>query len=303
MGDREMGRHEISVCIRDVRRSFGDIVAVNGLSLEVRQGEIFGLLGPNGAGKTTTISMVCGLLRADSGEIRINGDSLQTNPRGAASRIGHCPQELTIWEMLTCLEQLEFLGQQYGLTWKAARSRAHELLATFGLQEKARRLAKTLSGGMKRRLNIALGLVHDPEVLILDEPQAGLDPQSRIMVREQIRSLAGSKTVILTTHDMDEVDRVADRIAIIDRGELLVLDTPEGLKSHCGPAEVLEFQVTGEPSLEPDHFLGVVPEGTLSILEGSGTIRVVAEGALDLLPLLLERIRAGGVEVSDVALR
>ena len=139
--------------------------------------------------------------------------------------------DLVIWEQLTCLEQLEFMGQQYDLSRKLARQRALDLLDLLGLRDRRNKLAKTLSGGMKRRLNIALALVHSPDILILDEPQAGLDPQSRILVRDYIRSLAGHMTVILTTHEMDEADRLADRIAVIDHGHLLVLDTADNLKN------------------------------------------------------------------------
>ena len=157
----------------------------------------------------------------------MNGTALRDDIRACRRRIGLCPQELVIWETLTCLEQLVFVGTQYDLARGEARRRALELLDILGLSDKANKLAKTLSGGMKRRLNLALALVHDPELLVLDEPQAGLDPQSRILVREYIRSLAEEKTVLLTTHEMDEADRLAERIGIIDHGQLLVLDTPE----------------------------------------------------------------------------
>ena len=153
--------------------------------------------------------------------------------------IGVAPQTIVIWETLTCREQLEFMGRMYGLTFPAARDRARRLLSDFGLEEKARRLGRTLSGGMQRRLNIALALVHDPEILFLDEPQAGLDPQSRVLVREYIRSLRGRMTVIVTTHDMEEAEKLSDRVCIIDHGKLLELDTVEGLKLRMGDAGVV----------------------------------------------------------------
>ena len=173
---------EVILSLTGLRKSYGDLEAVRDLSLDVYRGEVFGFLGPNGAGKTTTIRMICGLLKADGGDIRVNGTALREDIRACRRRIGLCPQELVIWETLTCLEQLVFVGTQYDLPRPEARRRALELLDILGLSDKAKRLAKTLSGGMKRRLNLALALVHDPELLVLDEPQAGLDPQSRILV-------------------------------------------------------------------------------------------------------------------------
>jgi len=298
-----MNGTDTSVSIRGLRKSFGDVTAVKELSLDVRHGEIFGFLGPNGAGKTTTISMVCGLLRADSGEILVDGKPLREDYRAARTRMGLCPQELAIWEMLTCFEQLEFVARQHDVRWRVARRRADELLEILGLQEKRNRLAKTLSGGMKRRLNIALALVHDPEILILDEPQAGLDPQSRILVREHIRSLARDKTVILTTHDMDEVDRMAERIAIIDHGELLVLDTPEALKGRVGPGDVLEIRVLAGDGLDVEQLRKSLPDAVQSLTYDEGTLRIVALEALELLPHLLDRIRDAGAEAHDINLR
>jgi ABC-2 type transport system ATP-binding protein len=182
------------------------------------------LLGPNGAGRSTTIKMLCGLIKADAGSITFVGVTMSSGYKLIKRLIGLCPQEIVIWELLTCLEQLKFVGMSYGLSSKEAAGKAESLLEALGLTEKRKELAKTLSGGMQRSLNIALALVHDPELVILDEPQAGLDPQSRILVRSFIRELAKKKTVILTTHDMDEADRLSDRIGIMDRGRILLTD-------------------------------------------------------------------------------
>lgn len=211
-------------------KRYGDVLAVDGLTLEVRRGEILGFLGPNGAGKTTTIGMISGLVRPDGGRVTING--LPAGHHRVADLIGLAPQEAVVWPKLTVREQLEFIGRMHGLDKAAAGKRAGELLDWVGLVDKGGRLARTLSGGMKRRLSLILAMVHDPAILLLDEPEAGLDPQSRVLVRELIRSLARSsgKTIILSTHDMDEADRLADRVAIIDRGRLLVIGTPEELK-------------------------------------------------------------------------
>jgi ABC-2 type transport system ATP-binding protein len=302
---------DVILSITGLRKSFGDLEAVRDLSLDVRRGEVFGFLGPNGAGKTTTIRMICGLLRADSGAVQINGQILAEDPRGCRRHIGLCPQELVIWETLTCLEQLSFVGTQYDLSQAAAKRRGLELLDILGLSEKAHRLAKTLSGGMKRRLNLALALVHDPDLLVLDEPQAGLDPQSRILVREYILSLAEEKTVLLTTHEMDEADRLAGRIGIIDHGSLLVLDTPDALKAEHSGGEILELTVReaddhpGTPgqSAEVEDFLGSLPEGLNALDSLPGTLRLTGQALHDQIPLLFERLNESGVDIQDVTLR
>jgi ABC-2 type transport system ATP-binding protein len=222
--------------VADLTKRYGDVVAVDHLSLDVRRGEVLGFLGPNGAGKTTTLKMLCGLLPADSGLIELDGRPVAAGATRASRTIGVSPQAISIWEMLTCREQLVFMGRMYDLHRRAARAKADELLAAFGLAEKADRLGRTLSGGMQRRLNIALALVHEPEVLFLDEPQAGLDPQSRVLVREYIRSLAGRTTIVITTHDMEEAEKLSDRVCIIDRGRVLALGTVEGVKGAAfGP--------------------------------------------------------------------
>jgi ABC-2 type transport system ATP-binding protein len=189
--------------------------AVDHINLEVSPGKILGFLGPNGAGKTTSLRMICGLLKPDEGHVLFNGQSLLDLKHGR-SFLGVCPQENVHWERLTSLEQLIFMGEMYGLPHQEAKYRSYDLLEKLDLKEGRSRQARKLSGGMKRKLNIALALVHDPAILVLDEPEAGLDPRSRVMMREFIRSLSGTKTIILTTHNMDEADRLADRVAILD---------------------------------------------------------------------------------------
>ena len=234
--------NNVVIRVAGLTKRFGDLVAVADLDLEIFRGEIFGFLGPNGAGKSTSINMICGLLRPDSGEILLNGA-----PAGAEVRLrnsfGLCPQEVILWPKLTCLEQLCFMGEMYDMAARDARQSGKRLLELLGLSAKTNALASTLSGGMKRRLNICLALVHHPEVVVLDEPEAGLDPQSRIMVRDFIQSLRKSKTVILTTHNMDEADRLSDRVAIIDNGRLLLADTPENLKKTAGTGDILEISL------------------------------------------------------------
>jgi ABC-2 type transport system ATP-binding protein len=294
---------DVVLSLRGLQKSYGDLRAVDDLSLDVFRGEIFGFLGPNGAGKTTTISMICGLLKMDAGEVLLDGLSVKDDYRQCKPMIGLCPQNVVIWESLTCLEQLEFVGRLYDVQPDVARQRAAELLDLFGLSDRKHKLAKTLSAGMKRRLNIALALVHDPQVLILDEPQAELDPQSRILVREHIRSLADRKTVILCTHDMEEADRLADRIAIIDHGQLLVLDTPQGLKNRIGPGDVLEIKISEGREEELDRLRQALPEGLKDLAYQQGTLRLVSVDILDRLPPLLDALQAAHLRIQDMTIR
>jgi ABC-2 type transport system ATP-binding protein len=293
----------IALRLNGLRRTFGELVAVDGLSLEVRRGEVFGLLGPNGAGKTTTIRMVCGLLRPHAGEIRIHGTPFGSNRREMHRRIGLCPQELVVWEHLTCLEQLVFVGRLYDLDRATARRCALELLERLGLSPRADSPARTLSGGMQRRLNIALALVHAPELVILDEPQAGLDPQSRVLVREYLRSLAEDRTVLVTTHDMEEADRLSDRVAIIDHGRLLVLDRPEVLKSSLGEGDLLEIALPEVPPERIERLLAEPGAGSAGLVRHGDRLRLVDRQVHRRLPELLERMGRHGLDPGEITIR
>ncbi|NLA49461.1 MAG: ABC transporter ATP-binding protein [Bacteroidales bacterium] len=230
---------ETIIRIEELKKRYGEFTAVDGISFDIKRNEIFGLLGPNGAGKTTTISMICGLLPVTEGEVIFTNN----NRKDCKTKIGYCPQENIFYPKLTCLEQLLFMGQMYGMPSKIVKQQVLELLNLLGLNDKTHVRAGKLSGGMKRRLNICLVLIHDPEILILDEPEAGLDPQSRILVRDFIKTISKEKTVILTTHNMDEADRLADRVAIIDHGKLLISDTPQNLKRTVGEGDILELVI------------------------------------------------------------
>ncbi len=249
--NKEMNKRETALEIKDLVRYYGDLLAVDKLTLQVRKGEVFGFLGPNGAGKTTSIRMMCGLLKPTSGEIWIKGEKLSNvGFRSQRTRVGICPQEIILWNKLTCYEQLVFMGRMYNVPGKTARERADMLLDRIGLREKRNKLASSLSGGMKRRLNVIMAIIHEPEIVVFDEPEAGLDPQSRVMVRDFIQQTSAEKTVIFTTHNMDEAERISDRVAIIDQGKLLQLDTPAHLKKSIGEGDILELgiQVTNDKS-------------------------------------------------------
>lgn len=290
----------IIIQARCITKGYGSLLAVDDLSLEVRAGEVFGLLGPNGAGKTTSINMLCGLLRPDTGEVLIRGKTITDGDARIRSQVGVCPQKVVLWNSLTCLEQMQYLGEMYGLKGRTARLRAVQLLEQLDLSAKKDQLARTLSGGMQRRLNLAMALVHDPEILVLDEPEAGLDPQSRVLVRQYIKSLANRKTIILTTHNMDEAERMADRVAILDHGRLLTVDTPEALKRTIGEGDVLEIEVN--PSGEKRALAaltGLVPGVSLN----DHTLVVRAQRMVNKLPAILAALKNVGVAPGEVRLR
>ncbi len=290
-----MNDNLITLKTENLCKSFGDLEAVENLSVEIRKGEIFGLLGPNGAGKTTSIKMITGLLKPDRGLITINGKL--ANELDNRQNVGICPQELILWNNLTCFEQLVFIAAMYQVPSKVAKLRATELLQKMGLQDKRNKLAKTLSGGMQRRMNILMALMHDPEILILDEPEAGLDPQSRVMVREFIHSLVESKTVIFTTHNMDEADRLCDRIAIIDHGKMLVTDSPANLKRLYGKGDKLELIVSGElPALT-----SIVDLGCEFWCEEQ-SVFFQAKGIVEKLPVILDKLKQSGVFINGIHL-
>jgi ABC-2 type transport system ATP-binding protein len=285
-------------------KRYGALTAVNRLSLEVYEGEIFGFLGPNGAGKTTSINMLCGLLRPDAGRVLVHGVPMDSGAAETRTRVGMCPQTIVLWERLTCLEQLEFMGQMYGMPAGLARRRSLKLLDDLDLADKRNKQARTLSGGMQRRLNLAMALVHDPEIVVLDEPEAGLDPQSRVRVREYLQSLARHKTVILTTHNMDEADRVVDRVAIIDHGELLELDTPEVLKQRVGEGDVIEIRLGDGRHDEAEAraaLAGLAAEVRLE--PAAHTLRVRALNAVGQLADILAALTRAGIQPSDVNIR
>jgi ABC-2 type transport system ATP-binding protein len=213
-------------------KKFDSLVAVNGVDLEIKKGELFSFLGPNGAGKTTTIRMLCCLLKPTRGSASILGYDVVKTPFAVKRLIGVSPQETILSERLNCWENLALIGKIHGLSSNQVRRRSQELLETMGLMERAKDQVRKFSGGMKRRLSIAVALVSDPQVLFLDEPTLGLDPQARRVIWEYIAGLKGKKTILLTTHYMEEADSLSDRIGIIDEGRVVALGTSQELKTN-----------------------------------------------------------------------
>ena len=234
-------------------KEFNGLVAVNGIDLEIKKGELFSLLGPNGAGKTTTIKMLCCLLKPTKGTASILGYDVAKAPFKVKKLIGVSPQDTVLSERLNCWENLSLIGKVHGMSSNEVKGRSEELLETMGLMERSKDQVRKFSGGMKRRLSIAMALVHDPELLFLDEPTLGLDPQARRAVWEYIAGLKGRKTILLTTHYMEEADSLSDRIGIIDEGRVVALGTSEELKADflktrnmVISAENLTAEVVGE---------------------------------------------------------
>ena len=239
--------------LNHIRKTFGPIVAVDDLTLEIRRGEIFGLLGPNGAGKTTTINMAVGLLAPDAGTIELDGSDSPARP-AARRKIGVAPQTMALYDDLGAEENLAFFGRLYGLAGRRLAERVAWSLDFVGLTERRRDRAKTYSGGMKRRLNLAIALVHDPMLLLLDEPTVGVDPQSRNAIFDSILALkAEGRTIVYTTHYMEEAQRLCDRVGIMDHGKLLALDTVDSLIAARGGKSVVTAQgPDGEVRIETD---------------------------------------------------
>jgi ABC-2 type transport system ATP-binding protein len=243
-----------------LRKRYGETIAVDGLSLAVRRGEVLGLLGPNGAGKTTTVHLAVGLLAPDAGEVAIEGHGSPRDPK-VRRHLGVAPQELAIYEQLGAEENLRFFGRVYGLRGRALAERVDWALDFAALSDRRKDRTATFSGGMKRRLNLAAALVHDPALLLLDEPTAGVDPQSRNAILEKVLDLRRrGRTVVYTTHYMEEAARICDRVAIVDHGRVLALDTVEGLVRAHGGDPVLVARVDGEerriPTRDPAAELG-----------------------------------------------
>ncbi len=223
---------------QDLHKSFHDLKAVDGVSFDIYKGEIFGLLGPNGAGKTTTIRMLATVLKPDQGDVVVAGYAVSKNGDQVRKLIGVCPQELALFMDLSAYDNLLFFGRMVGLNKKEAHDQAMFHLDALGLKERAKHKVSKFSGGMKRRVNLAIALMGHPQLLFLDEPTVGIDPQSRNNIYENIRQLrSAGMTILYTTHYMDEADRLCDRVAIIDGGKILALATPGELKKRHGASD------------------------------------------------------------------
>jgi ABC-2 type transport system ATP-binding protein len=221
--------------LKHLRKTFGDLLAVDDVSFDLERGQLIGLLGPNGAGKTTTVSLIAGLMSPDAGEVRVGGRRLTGDTDPMKRRIGLVPQDLALYDELTAGENLRFFGSLYGVTGASLGKATTAALGLVGLSDRIGDRVKTFSGGMKRRLNLAAGLLHDPDILLLDEPTVGVDPQSRNAIFDNLEELKRrGKALLYTTHYMEEAERLADRIVVIDHGRVIADDTLVGLRARIG---------------------------------------------------------------------
>jgi ABC-2 type transport system ATP-binding protein len=284
-----------------LKKTFGDIHAVRDVSFSIEQGETYGLLGPNGAGKTTSISMVSGLLARDGGEVRVNGQPMTTSTLGPKADVGLVPQDLAIYPDLTAEENLRFFGRLYGMTGSRLDQRCTEVLEVIGLRDRKDDRASEFSGGMKRRLNIGIGLFHEPKLLILDEPTVGVDPQSRNAILESVEQLSGEGMAVLyTTHYMEEAERLCHRVGIIDQGEIKAEGTRRELVQMVGQLDRIRIAATGvaESTVDRIRSLGGVAE----VIVADGTVEILASDAGHVLAPALEAITESDAAVSAVSI-
>ncbi len=290
---------------RDLRKTYGDNEAVKGVSFEIKTGEIFSLLGPNGAGKTTTISMLSGLIPPTSGDAVIVGRSIVKDSLHVRAMIGVVPQEIALYDDLTARENLVFWGQMYGLNGARLKTRIAAVLEQIGLSDRANERIKTYSGGMKRRVNIGVGLLHEPKLLFMDEPTVGIDPQSRRAILDTVKALnAQGMAVLYTTHYMEEAAELSNRVGIIDHGQMIALGTQRELTEQIGGRETLSLHLGDEQS---SAALADIVRGLPGVDRASAmdhTVSVIVASAAEVLAPVVgaassRGFRIKGVEVAE----
>ena len=290
--------------VHDLVKKYGDFTAVKGISFDIKEGEIFSLLGPNGAGKTTTISMLSTLYTPTSGEATIGGHSITKDPMAVKQIIGVVPQEIALYEDLTAFENLIFWGQMYGLSGKVLASRVDEVLQQIGLTDKANQRVKTFSGGMKRRVNIGVGLLHRPRLLFMDEPTVGIDPQSRRAILDTVKDLnKQGMTVLYTTHYMEEAQELSDRVGIIDHGELIAIGTQKELTQQVGQTETLILHI-GEDD-DPEALARSL-DGLKDVLEANATdheVSIITPEAENILASVVSKANERGIRIRTIEIR
>jgi ABC-2 type transport system ATP-binding protein len=286
-----------------LRKTYGERVAVDGVGFAIARGETYGLLGPNGAGKTTTISIVCGLLDRDAGEVTVAGRPMRPGATAAKAAIGLVPQEVALYDNLTAAENLAFFGSLQGLDGAVLTQRVAEALEIVGLTDRAHDRIHQYSGGMKRRANIAAGLLHHPQLLVLDEPTVGVDPQSRNAILESIEALGGEGlSVLYTTHYMEEAQRLCDRVGIIDEGRLVAEGTRRELVAQLGASDRVDVTVTGDVAAFADACASL--PGALGVDRRDGGVVVrVADGPAAIAGIVAAAERTGtaiaGIELTE----
>jgi ABC-2 type transport system ATP-binding protein len=299
LGAGDMPAAGPALTCRDLVRRFGERVAVDGVGFSIGRGETYGLLGPNGAGKTTTISMVCGILSADEGTVEVDGHPIDPGTTAAKAAIGYVPQDLAIYPDLSARENLQFFGRLYGLRGAQLRDRVGEVLAVIDLANRADERTERFSGGMKRRLNIGIGLLHEPRLLVLDEPTVGVDPQSRNAILASVEALSAAGMAILyTTHYMEEAERLCDRVGIIDGGRIIAEGTRRELVAMVGELDRIRLTASGDlgDAARRASRLPGVREATAR----DGGLDLLVVEARRLLPELLAALSSDGVTIRSV---
>jgi len=287
-----------AILVENLTKSFNGFKAVDSISLEVSEGEVFGLLGPNGAGKTTTIKILVTLLKPTSGKAFVAGYDVVKRAEEVRKRIGVVFQEPTLDLELTAVENLDFHGRLYGMDGRSRRRRIKEVLELVGLEDKANVLVKNFSGGMQRRLEIARGLMHEPEILFLDEPTLGLDVQTRRRIWEYIESLKESGvTVVITTHYIEEAERLCDRVAIIDLGRIIAIGSPNKLRKLVG-GDLITLEVDGNVNFS-DFNISIAEKVTVR----NGIVEMTVKNGEEAIPLIIESLQSKGVKIKSVSLR
>jgi len=290
--------------VKGLAKSYGDFNAVKEITFDIKEGEIFSLLGPNGAGKTTTISMLSTLYAPTSGDATIAGHSVTKNPMGVRNAIGVVPQDLALYEDLSARENLTFWGQMYGLSGSALKNRVEEVLGQIGLVDKARDKVKTYSGGMKRRVNIGVGLLHKPKLLFMDEPTVGIDPQSRRAILDTVKDLnKQGMTVLYTTHYMEEAEELSNRVGIIDHGELIAIGTQKELTKQVGETETLILHI-GENE-DPEALVTAFKDikGVLEANAIDHEISVITPSAADVMAPVVTKANERGIKIHSIDIR
>ena len=289
----------IAIQVNDLHKSFGEVKAVQGISFNVRQGDIFSLLGPNGAGKTTTISMLATLLRPDQGDALVFGNSIRTDPMGVKAVLGVVPQEIALYEDLSARENLTFWGKMYGLRGAVLKSRVDEILEVIGLTDRAGGRVGKFSGGMKRRVNIGVALLHKPKIIYMDEPTVGIDPQSRRNILDSVVALKNQgMTVLYTTHYMEESQELSDQIAIMDHGKLIASGTHAELVKIVGEMDRIRLTINAESHRVLEAWSAI--PGVERISAEDSTLNILVEDSNLILPNLFEAATAHNVRITSV---
>jgi ABC-2 type transport system ATP-binding protein len=291
-----------AIVVEELRKRYGDVQALDGVSFAVREGEVFGLLGPNGAGKSTTVRSLVTLTTPDSGSAFVAGHDVLRERAAVRRVIGYVPQDSGVDELATGRENLTLQGRVQGMNRKDLRARTETLLELVGITDAADRIVKTYSGGMRRRLDIALGLVHRPRVLFLDEPTTGLDPEARVVMWEEVSRLAQAEslTILLTTHYLEEADQLANRLAIVSQGQVVVEGTPGELKAGLR-GDAVHVEVENDAIGQAQRVLATVGAAPEQVLDGRTIVSRVANGGRA-LPGIISALETAGIAVASVSL-